>query len=105
MHQQLRGIIARAAQCVKGHDFDGAQSALVEAELELGAIEQAQADAAALLAEGDPAGEPGEPLPDISPVEPGAEVEDGGGIHPTAEPGTEEQADGASEPPPAQVFQ
>lgn len=106
MFHQLRGILARAQQCAKGHDVDGVQSALVEAELELNAVETAVAQADAESAD-DPASVVDETLGDdaggIRYPEP--EPERIYGMENVAEPGTEEQADGASEPPPPQVFQ
>lgn len=111
MFDQLRGILARAQQCAKGHDVDGVQSALVEAELELNAVEAAAAPADLNDDSADDVGAAVDAAPyldggDVSPLEPGAVPDDGGGIHPNAPAeGAEEQADGASEPPPPQVFQ
>lgn len=81
MLERLRDIVARAQTCVKGRDFDGVQSALVEAELELNAVSGQLESAGAGGTEG-----PVVPESDVSPAEPGAEIENGGGIHPNAEP-------------------
>lgn len=97
MFEQLRGILARAQTCAKGHDVDGVQSALVEAELELTAVEAAVAQADAENAE-----------PAISPAQEAGELETGDEPPAEPEPGSEPepQADGGEkEPEPPQVFQ